>query len=377
MRFLVVVLVAGCGLGEVDSEGPTTLPTQEDLTAENGIRLANGLNLSNGATLPNGATLANGLNLANGLQFANGLLLSNGMNLANGVVAPDGVLGPYIFPSYCASATSLCVGPSCTTVTSCANSDLTKWIDANPTNNLLILQDEVQCALAPTVSVRVNYRGTLYTWTGVANLGGDWQAGTMSTASQERVSSCLLARVNASGEHLTIDMFGPMAGFNTCSVSDAYFHFNEATFFGNLFVSPPQAYVVPTPGFTGCDTRACKTSAGTCILTKSGTCDLIRVLDSTSVSAPSVGIGCGGVAAMYTSSVTYNGYTWNYPISSELAPAANGSQCTFTQECLSLLCDTTTGNCRACVSDRECPNQWNCVQGSCTKPRGSLCNHCK
>src|SRR5215471_12517452 len=118
MRSIALVVVfVGCGIGEVDSEGPATLPSQEELTAANGVRLANGLNLANGVTLSNGAVLANGLNLANGIQFTNGVVLSNGMNLANGVVSPDGAMGPYIFPSYCASATSLCVGASCTTVT--------------------------------------------------------------------------------------------------------------------------------------------------------------------------------------------------------------------------------------------------------------------
>jgi hypothetical protein len=43
MRFIaLVVVVVGCGIGEVDSEGPATLPSQEELTAANGIRLANG-----------------------------------------------------------------------------------------------------------------------------------------------------------------------------------------------------------------------------------------------------------------------------------------------------------------------------------------------
>jgi hypothetical protein len=348
-------------LGEVDSEGPATIPTQQDLTAQNGIMLANGLNLANGLTLANGATLANGLNLANGIQFANGLLLSNGLNLANGVVAPDGIAGPYVFPSYCASSTSLCVGSSCTAVASCTNSDLTKWIDSSPTNNLLILQYEIQCALPSTVTVRVNYRGTLYAWAGAANLGPDWQSGLMSSASQEAVSSCLLARVNASGQHLSIDMFGPMSGLNTSSSADAPYSFREAVVFGNLFLATPQAYLVPmgvdvsalNAHLGPCDTRACKTSANTCI-NSNNTCGL--------VSIPALSLSFGG---NYIPSVTYNGTTWNYPITTYLSQLSNGAACTFNEECGSMVCASNKAVCSVCHSNADCPAGMACSSGQC------------
>src|SRR5262249_22153617 len=157
MAALGVLLLGGCdGTGLVDTQGPEVMPSQQDIQTDNGIFLSNGLNLSNGFVLSNGIALSNGLNLSNGLQFSNGIALSNGIN------PPDGVAGPYIFPSYCSNSTTQCVGNSCATVSSCTNSDLTKWIDSNPTGSLKILKYIVSCALPSGVTVRVNYRGTLY-----------------------------------------------------------------------------------------------------------------------------------------------------------------------------------------------------------------------
>src|SRR5262245_39786574 len=132
--WMAALLACGCtedALDRDDSVGEV----DQALAAYNGIIVANGLNFPNGFTLANGISLTNGLNFTNGIQFTNGIALTNGINFTNGATAPDGVVSPYVFPSYCASSTRLCVGSSCITVSGCTDSDLTKWIDSNPTNN--------------------------------------------------------------------------------------------------------------------------------------------------------------------------------------------------------------------------------------------------
>src|SRR5262249_25280584 len=138
-------------------------------------------------------------------------------------------------------------------VSSCTNSDLTKWIDANPAGSLKILKYLVSCALPSGVTVRVNYRGTLYSYTGLVGLGPSIRTGVMTSADQESVSACLLARVNGQALSITIDITGPMAGINgALTASDLTLGGtneadHEAVFFGNVFTNPPQAYMAGLP----------------------------------------------------------------------------------------------------------------------------------
>ena len=64
----------------------------------------------------------------------------------------------------------------------------------------------------------------------------------MTTGDQERVSSCLLARTNATGTTLDIDLLGPYRGFER-PYDPKVFKVREAAYYGNLFVSPIEAFV--------------------------------------------------------------------------------------------------------------------------------------
>ena len=103
----------------------------------------------------------------------------------------------------------------------------------------------------------LRYRGDIVPLgAGVAGLGASLQRGTMTTADQEQVSSCLLARVNAAGQHVDLDLIGYYPGFRRPSVP-ATFKVREAAYFGNLFADPVRAYVW-LPGMVavrGCSPR--------------------------------------------------------------------------------------------------------------------------
>jgi hypothetical protein len=64
----------------------------------------------------------------------------------------------------------------------------------------------------------------------------------MTTLDQERVSSCLLARTNAKGETIDLDLLGSYPGFEYPS-DPMVFKVREGAYYGNLFVSPIEAFV--------------------------------------------------------------------------------------------------------------------------------------
>lgn len=113
------------------------------------------------------------------MTLGNGLNLSNGINLSTALYG--GIPGKTIAPP--------------------AGSDLEKWIDFSPTMRERILKYLVQCSLSPSVTVTLRYRGVTETLgTGSASLGLSISAGTMTVPDQEKVTACLLARVNAKGD---------------------------------------------------------------------------------------------------------------------------------------------------------------------------------
>ena len=122
-------------------------------------------------------------------------------------------------------------------------SSLERWIDADPPQRKRFLRYLVECALPDGMNVRLKYRGrTEIIGRGVGNLGPSLQAGAMTTGDQERVSSCLLARTNANGATLEIDLLAPYRGFER-PYDPKTFKVREAAYYGNLFVSPIEAFV--------------------------------------------------------------------------------------------------------------------------------------
>ena len=121
--------------------------------------------------------------------------------------------------------------------------------DLDPVQRTRFLRYLVECALPSGTSVRLKYRGrTEVIGTGVANLGPSLQAGVMTTGDQERVSSCLLARTNATGTTLDIDLLGPYRGFDR-PYDPKVFKVREAAVLRESVRQPDRGLrMVPGPG---------------------------------------------------------------------------------------------------------------------------------
>jgi hypothetical protein len=323
----LVLAVGGCGAGEVATQGPES---QEAIVADNGVFLSNGLNL------PNGFLLSNGVQITNGLKLSNGIDLSNGINLSNGVTAPDGIVGPYIFV------------PS--------GSDLEKWIDENPTMKLKILKYLVGCALNSTQTVRLKYRGTLYNFYGLAGLGPSIQSGVMTVADQESVSSCLLARVNGRGWSVLIDLTGPdspISGKISCSDYNAIGPQMriEGTFFGNLFLPSPKAYVcLADPLFIGWGDstwlRISNASGSTGIATYIGICEYGYTLTMDTLGLYHTCGTSGYLTAGYTYAVAAtlktswgDSHTYTHPITTYYDGYPPGTPCSCGTSATTSICN--------------------------------------
>jgi len=307
------MLAAGC----VTSVGGGDEPDLEEigLVLDNGLVIDNGLKLTNGIKLTNGAVLADSVNLASGIDPVNGIDLTSGAVLA-------GVTSPYIAPP--------------------ANSGLEQWIDVDPQNQLRIIRYLVECALPATVSVRVVYRRSEVRDAGQLGLGAGWQAGLMSSAEQEKVSSCLLARVNSRAKTVSIDMFGPMPGMTSATSAElAAYSVQEGAFFGNLFLDTPQAFVcglavIAETEFRACDVYGCGLvkpllTQGTHVkgyLDKGTAYVLADCFSDASCAKGSLG---GGYA--YVKSCSAGARTWSYPITTDIHPAGAGEECYGTYQC--------------------------------------------
>jgi len=180
--------IAGCSTGgDVgavhESDAPAT-------TSENGLNSINGLNSFNGLNS------LNGLNSFNGLNSLNGLTSINGLNSLNGYMTSDA----QTTMSYIVR----CALPAGHTITM-----------KGPNNTSIPLSG--QLGVAPS-----------------------WETGACDKDCQYSVSACVLAHVNTSGKHIALwlDSDDPSLGFGRSSD----YPYQEGSFFGNIFESPPQAY---------------------------------------------------------------------------------------------------------------------------------------
>jgi hypothetical protein len=273
---------------------------QTALVADNGLFLDNGLKLTNGADAGNGIKLTNGFDLSNGIDLPNGIKLTNGVN----------------------------------TIEPPAGSDLETWIDVDPTMRLRILRYEIECALPAATLVEVVYRDIGYTFAGQIGLGPSWLAGQMSGREQERVSACLLARVNGRGEHLSILLLGPYPGLDSLSIAEnVSYPTREATYFGNLFLDTPAAAV---DGLSDCGSRACKLDVDR------HTCDCGLLLADPPggcewwLNPEDVGSNLYDTACSTYLSGTYTFY-YN-PITTRVRQREPGASCTVDQDCIYYNC---------------------------------------
>src|SRR5262249_35601103 len=71
-------------------------------------------------------------------------------------------------------------------------------------------------------------------------LAPQWETGACDTTCQQYVSACMLAHVNTSGQHIAVwlDNDSPAIGWG----QNSNYPYQEGSFFGDIFVSPPAAY---------------------------------------------------------------------------------------------------------------------------------------
>jgi hypothetical protein len=322
---LCALIALGCQ-GQVTSLAEHISSAKQNLVTDNGLLLVNGINLYNGA----GSDVGNGIVMRNGADVGNGISPQNGIDVGNGIISPP------------------------------AGSDLDLWLSVDPVMRAKLIKYTIQCALDPSQTITFTHGGITEFVPGIANLGAGWAWGHMSVAEQQAVTACLLARVNAAGQTVQIDMFGDYPGLDYQTDSEAAtWGVNEAIFFGNLFKSPPSTYVVVepvggTPGYPVhvCDMRSCRDASDNCLSPFDG--DLYTI-----ESNPSQHASCGALkvpssGAGYYRNLSYTGvYYWMYwdntlpgedgttywkPISVFIHAKPAGARCYSQQICASGSC---------------------------------------
>jgi hypothetical protein len=140
----------------------------------------------------------------------------------------------------------------------------------------------VRCALSAGESVNlVDYTGAVIHLNGELGMANEFKDGDCEGACQEKISACLMAFTNGYGNHVAIEMsapFAPVGEGHSSSKSK-----QEATFYGNIFADPPQAFFCVgkdadglfgwSSGFSVGETRSCKGYSSTdCPYVKTGKC---------------------------------------------------------------------------------------------------------
>ena len=98
-----------------------------------------------------------------------------------------------------------------------------------------LLSYVARCALPGDVAVIVA-GDDLHVFRGQFGLAPEWLDESLSPSGQRWVSACLLAHVNALGEHVAISLRGPHPNLEDVSSAErARFSVQEAAFYGNLF----------------------------------------------------------------------------------------------------------------------------------------------
>ncbi|HEX2658370.1 MAG TPA: hypothetical protein VHU40_08865 [Polyangia bacterium] len=151
----------------------------------------------------NGLDSVNGLNSHNGLNSVNGLNSHNGLDSVSGLSATEGLM------------------------TTEAGRKTISYL--------------VRCALPQgRAIVKADQYGTSYTFPGQLGLAPEWESGACDLACQEYVSACVMAHVNTTGKHIPIWLVTEKSNIGWGLSPD--FPRQEGSFFGNFFVSPPQAF---------------------------------------------------------------------------------------------------------------------------------------
>lgn len=204
-----LLLTAGCTPTE---GGAAPGETEAALLSTNGLTSINGLTSTNGLS-------GNGLS-GNGLS-GNGL---SGNGLSGNGLSGNGLSGNGLILSALSSAG---LTPTSYLMNSAAGRSTVSYL--------------VRCALPGNQSLtKTDQNGTSYTFPGEIGVAPQWQSGTCTSDCQIQMTGCMLAHVNTSGQHINLWLDGDSTAIGWSQSAD--FPYQEGSFFGNIFVSPPTAY---------------------------------------------------------------------------------------------------------------------------------------
>jgi hypothetical protein len=190
-------LLAACCVAACAEQGSVGIASSDDaLESMNGFSM-NGFSM-NGFSM-NGFSM-NGLSL-NGFSM-NGFSM-NGLSLPNGLSSTAGLM------------------------TTSGGRQVIKYMVkcAYPDGQSLVKQDQY---------------GTPYTFYGSIGIAPELAAGPCDLDCQEKISACMLAHVNNSGQHISIWMVGPDPGIGWGSSTQ--YPYQEGAYFGNIFATNWQGY---------------------------------------------------------------------------------------------------------------------------------------
>ena len=181
LAVVMSALAAGCA----DLPADQAATDSEELQADNGLKTINGMKVHNGLGAGNGLSLSAGLKSSSGLSSSSGLMTT---------------------------------------------------ADGRTTVSYL-----VRCALpAGRTITKADQYGKMYSFAGQIGVAPEWENGICLGSCERWVSACMLALVNTTGDHYPLWLVAqnPAIGWGL----DSSFPFQEGSFFGDIFTSPPYAY---------------------------------------------------------------------------------------------------------------------------------------
>jgi hypothetical protein len=191
------LLLAACAPEEGDEATGAPDESEGALSSINGLTAFNGFNTQNGLGSHNGFGTFNGFGSFNGFQAYNGLGTYNG--LADGVGLMSSTAGR--------SAVAYLA----------------------------------RCALPQGRSItKRDQNNVSYNYSGQIGVAPQWEGSACDTACQERISACLLAHVNTTGQNIALWLTGDSSAIGWGTSTD--YPYREGSFFGNLFQNPPRAH---------------------------------------------------------------------------------------------------------------------------------------
>jgi hypothetical protein len=218
MKHLVLLLTLAACAAAPNSTTPAAVDsTPIDLR---GLAYSNGLPAQNGVTAVNGLVLSNGLAYSNGLMYSNGLIEIDGMTYGHKDAGLD-VHYPLTDETGLSSQYGYVAHP--------VGRTFVKYL--------------VECALGPNDRVT---KGP-HVFMGRLGLAPHWRTGQCDVECQQWVTACLLARTNAQGANVKIELRAahPAIGLG---VAEPTYTAHEGGFFGNAFATHASSYACQGSG---------------------------------------------------------------------------------------------------------------------------------